>query len=35
VSERGQFRPATDEERERGEAVLVAGPTIPVRGAGA
>jgi nitrite reductase (NADH) large subunit len=33
--ERGQFRPATPEERERGEAVLVAGPTIPVRGADA
>jgi nitrite reductase (NADH) large subunit len=32
VPERGQFRPATQEERERGEAVLVAGPTIPVRG---
>ena len=26
VPERGQFRPATAEERERGEAVLVAGP---------
>ncbi|HKH07476.1 MAG TPA: nitrite reductase large subunit NirB [Agromyces sp.] len=35
VPERDQFRPATSEERERGEAVLVAGPTIPVRGAGA
>jgi nitrite reductase (NADH) large subunit len=35
VPERGQFRPATAEERERGEAVLVAGPTIPVRGADA
>src|SRR5215207_1746071 len=35
VPERGQFRPATQEERERGEAVLVAGPTIPVRGVGA
>jgi len=35
VPERGQFRPATAEERERGEAVLVAGPTIPVREAGA
>ncbi len=33
--ERGQFRPATAEERERGDAVLVAGPTIPVRGADA
>jgi nitrite reductase (NADH) large subunit len=33
VEERGQFRPATAEERERGEAVLVAGATIPVRGA--
>jgi len=32
VPERDQFRPATAEERERGEAVLVAGPTIPVRG---
>jgi len=32
VPERGQFRPATQEERERGEAVLVAGTTIPVRG---
>lgn len=32
VPERGQFRPATAEERERGEAVLVAGTTIPVRG---
>ena len=35
VPERGQFRPATAEERERGEAVLVAGTTIPVRGADA
>ncbi len=35
VPERDQFRPATAEERERGEAVLVAGPTIPVRGADA
>jgi nitrite reductase (NADH) large subunit len=35
VPERDQFRPATPEERERGEAVLVAGPTIPVRGADA
>ena len=35
VSERGQLRPATAEERERGEAVLVAGTTIPVRGADA
>ncbi|KRE30144.1 nitrite reductase large subunit NirB [Agromyces sp. Soil535] len=35
VPERGQFRPATAEERERGEAVLVAGPSIPVRLAGA
>lgn len=35
VPERDQFRPATAEERDRGEAVLVAGPTIPVRGAGA
>jgi len=35
VEERGQFRPATAEEVARGEAVLVAGPTIPVRGADA
>lgn len=35
VPERDQFRPATAEERERGEAVLVAGTTIPVRGADA
>ena len=35
VPERGQFRPATAEERERGEAVLIAGTTIPVRGADA
>jgi nitrite reductase (NADH) large subunit len=35
VPERDQFRPATAEERERGEAVLVAGPTIPVRGSDA
>jgi nitrite reductase (NADH) large subunit len=35
VPERGQFRPATAAERERGEAVLVAGTTIPVRGADA
>ena len=35
VEERGQLRPATAEERERGEAVLVAGATIPVRGADA
>ncbi|MDF2573898.1 MAG: nitrite reductase, partial [Agromyces sp.] len=33
--QRGQFRPATPEERARGEAVLVAGPSIPVRGADA
>lgn len=32
VEERGQLRPATPEEIARGEAVLVAGPTIPVRG---
>lgn len=30
--ERGQFRPATSEEREAGEALLIAGPVIPVRG---
>jgi nitrite reductase (NADH) large subunit len=35
VPEREQFRPATADERERGEAVLVSGPSIPVRGAGA
>jgi nitrite reductase (NADH) large subunit len=35
IEERGQFRPATAEEVARGEAVLVAGPTIPVRGADA
>lgn len=34
VPEREQFRPATADERERGEAVLVSGPSIPVRGAG-
>lgn len=34
VPERDQFRPATAEEQERGEAVLVSGPSIPVRGAG-
>lgn len=32
IEERGQMRPATPEEIARGEAVLVAGPTIPVRG---
>jgi nitrite reductase (NADH) large subunit len=31
VAERGQYRPATAAEVERGEAVYVAGPTIPVR----
>ena len=31
VAERGQYRPATTEEIERGEAVYLAGPTIPVR----
>ena len=31
VSERGQMRPATSEEIERGEAVYLSGPTIPVR----
>jgi len=31
VSERGQMRPATSEEIERGDAVYLAGPTIPVR----
>ncbi|HEU4757993.1 MAG TPA: nitrite reductase (NAD(P)H), partial [Agromyces sp.] len=35
IEERGQLRPATPEEIARGEAVLVAGPTIPVRGADA
>ncbi|WP_395242896.1 nitrite reductase large subunit NirB [Agromyces sp. MMS24-K17] len=35
VPERGQMRPATDQERERGEAVLISGSSIPVRGAGA
>lgn len=35
IEERGQMRPATPEEIARGEAVLVAGPTIPVRGADA
>ncbi|UOE45365.1 nitrite reductase large subunit NirB [Agromyces larvae] len=35
VRERGQLRPATPEEQARGEAVLVAGPTIPVRGSDA
>ncbi|MFB6609375.1 nitrite reductase large subunit NirB [Agromyces sp. NPDC056379] len=35
VPEREQFRPATADERERGDAVLVSGPSIPVRGAGA
>ncbi|WP_400999104.1 nitrite reductase large subunit NirB [Agromyces sp. GXQ0307] len=33
VEERGQLRPARPDEIARGEAVLVAGPTIPVRGA--
>jgi nitrite reductase (NADH) large subunit len=32
VEERGQLRPARPDEIARGEAVLVAGPTIPVRG---
>ncbi|MET4638524.1 nitrite reductase large subunit NirB [Mycetocola sp. 2940] len=31
VSERGQMRPATTEEIERGDAVYLSGPTIPVR----
>ena len=31
VSERGQLRPATDEERRSGKAILLSGPTIPVR----
>lgn len=35
VEERGQLRPATAEEIARGEAVLVSGPMIPVRGADA
>ncbi|WP_438855720.1 nitrite reductase large subunit NirB [Agromyces sp. M3QZ16-3] len=35
VEERGQLRPARPDEIARGEAVLVAGPVIPVRGADA
>ena len=35
VEERGQLRPARPEELADGTAVLVAGPTIPVRGADA
>ncbi|WP_394552373.1 nitrite reductase large subunit NirB [Agromyces sp. MMS24-JH15] len=35
VPERGQLRPATQDERDRGEAVLIAGASIPVRGADA
>lgn len=31
VAERGQYRPATNEEVARGEAVYLTGPTIPVR----
>jgi nitrite reductase (NADH) large subunit len=31
VSERGQMRPATTEEIERGDAVYLSGPTIPIR----
>ncbi|XUK62997.1 assimilatory sulfite reductase (ferredoxin) [Plantibacter sp. RU18] len=31
VAERGQYRPATSDEVERGEAVYLTGPTIPLR----
>ncbi|GAB3616819.1 nitrite reductase large subunit NirB [Okibacterium endophyticum] len=34
VEERGQLRPATADERESGDVVFVAGPTIPIRPSG-